>query len=319
MTNILKRQPPLPENEGEEIFSLWDSVFGAEERAIVAPVFRGEETQENCDSVYTVSEGGSVIATLRSTRSRRMPEVAALGGMAVHPGARGRGLAGELFSAALADLDDAGVCAVYLGTSNPSAAGIYSGFGFSFLPGSNVMARLAHDKSYHAFEKRYFSGGEVKITLLSPADRVPLIPLLLSRSGRYILDGAARVFSSEFVTQTSCEGLYPRYTGLCDKNALVFTAVGSGGETAGIVTALPSLTRYILDGFAHPAYDGAFEKLLYEARYAVLKYGRQCFVPCAERDAKKREQLIAMGMSARGEYLVPLLDTNIRCELFGWL
>ncbi len=253
--------------DGGEILALWSAVFGEAEAALEAPQIDGTEAGENEDFLYVVRDAGRLAGTIHATVPRAAPTLCGLSGMCVAPEYRGRGLARGLFHAMLEDLDGAGVEAAFLGTDNPVAAGLYAGFGFAFLPGSNVMARFQRGGALE-YERRTLLRPRERFEIrpFSPAMRIPMIPLVLHRGSQFLLDRNAGIFSSAAVTQRSCMGLYPKYESMLRGGGGGYCAWAEDGVLGAIASVKMTDEGPIADFFGCDAFLSAVPELLERCR-----------------------------------------------------
>ena len=200
----------IPENpeRRKEALALLTRVFGVEEVALEEKQLGGFETAYNTDILFTAQEDGIMIGTIYLTIPKSFPQIAGASGMCTAPEARGRGAGKELFRMMVEEFDRRNVEASFLGTSNPFAARLYSEFGFSFITGSNVMARRT-GKPLYDFYKTFYTTSAVTYQKGNASFRIPIIPLVLMRGRDMLMDANTGIFSSESITQPSCMGLFP--------------------------------------------------------------------------------------------------------------
>ena len=277
--------------DGAEVLALWTQAFGEAEAALEKPQIDGSEVGENADLLYLLWDGAKLAGALHATVPRAAPGLCGLSGMCVAPEYRGRGLAKQLLDAMLGELDAMGVEAAFLGTDNPAAAGLYAGFGFGFLPGSNVMARYARG-SARAFDDRAFKAPRKNFNIRegSPGMRIPLIPLALRRGGPLLMDCNAPLFSSAAVTQRSCMGLYPKFEGIWKGGGAVFGA-WSEGVLGAVASVKPTARGPRVDFFCCEAFLPAVPGLLAQCRE---RFGELRF-QIVPGDADKRALVEGLG------------------------
>lgn len=247
----------------EEMLCRLEEIFGREERLLETPQLTGKETAENIDIVLLAKENGILAGAIHGTISRQEPHIAGLSAMFTTQEARGIGLGKKLFGQMIETLESRGVTAIFLGTSNPIAEKLYASFGFRYLFGSGVMARFASG-AVACFNKDRFESpsGEICIEEGSPKMRMPVVPLALSRLNYKIYDANLGFANPEVLTQYSCMGLYPRYMELAEQGGCYFGAF----DEAGVLGAAATITKDgCFDGFAHPAYEEALQKVFLKA------------------------------------------------------
>ncbi len=253
--------------DGGEILALWSAVFGEAEAALEAPQIDGSEADENEDFLYVIRDAGRLAGTIHATIPRAAPTLCGLSGMCVAPEYRGRGLARQLFGAMVEDLDGAGVEAAFLGTDNPVAARLYAGFGFAFLPGSNVMARFLRGSALEYGRRAFLRPRERFATRpFSPAMRIPMIPLALHRGSQFLLDCNAEIFTSAAVTQRSCMGLYPKYESMLRRGGGGYCAWAEDGVLGTIASVKMTGEGPRADFFGCDAFLPAVPELLERCR-----------------------------------------------------
>jgi GNAT superfamily N-acetyltransferase len=263
---LMKYAVPIAEALIDELIPFWASIFGEALPDMDRKVLLGaEETYSRC-TLYLQREGEQLAGTCLTMHSKTMPALAGFGEVATDPQLRGRGIATELCSQAVADFRAAGGEAFFLGTVNPAAARVYHRLGWRKLAGANVMVNITAGTSPEEFLVDYFrKPGKVEIGMAGPDVRVPMIPLILTPHDSQVLDANVGLYSCRYRTQNSCMGLYPRYVrGLNQGQGAFFAARTEDGRVVGLSTALPDgAGECQVDGFVHhnfsPAWHGLIE------------------------------------------------------------
>lgn len=254
--------------DADEMLCRLEEIFGKEERYLEEPQLTGKETEENIDIVLLAKEQGVLIGAIHGTIPRQEPHLAGLSAMFTTQGARGTGLGRKLFGQMVDTLESRGVTAMFLGTSNPVAEKLYASFGFRYLFGSGVMSRFASG-AVASFNKIRFEtpAGQIRAEEGSPKMRIPIIPLALSRLKYKIYDANLGIASPEMLTQHSCMGLFPQYIALSKQKGRYFSAYDEA-NVLGAVATVNNDGRF--DGFAHPAYEEALERIFKKANAAYM-------------------------------------------------
>ena len=115
------------------------------------------------------------------------------------------------------------------------------------------MLSVLDGRSPEEFMVDYFRGiGPVEVREPSPADRAPMIPLLVSPHDWQALDFNTGMMSTRYAVQDSCLGLYRRYEALTNGGrGAWFCASDDNGQLAGLSTArLDGVGGCQVDGFA---------------------------------------------------------------------
>ena len=254
--------------EAEEMLCLLEEIFGKEERLLEDPQLTGKETKENLDIVLLAKENGNLVGAIHGTIPHHDPSLAGLSAMFTTAAVRGTGLGRKLFGQMVQTLEEKGVTAMVLGTSNPIGEKLYASFGFRYLFGSGVMAKFASG-SVADFERSRFAAPEGRITIEegSPKMRTPIVPLTLSRLPYQIYDANLGLCNPEVMTQFSCMGLYPKYMALAERGGRYLGAY----DGKGVLGAVATVTKDgCFDGFAQPAYEIALKELFLQAKGSYM-------------------------------------------------
>ena len=245
--------PPLDAGLTEELIDFWDGIFGDGYQAD-RPSYAGDERDFNRDTFYLLEQGGRTVGSSHLTTAVGNPELSGLGEVATAPQCRGQGIASRLCWAARDDFLAAGGQALFLGTVNPTAARIYHRLGWRKMPGSTIWALIASGESPESFLVDYFrASDEVGIEPGSPAQRVPMIPLIITPHDWWVLDANVELYSTRYIEQNSCMGLYPRYAKLVEQGAGAwFAARTRDGRLVGLASARPDREGRLSGGWFCP-------------------------------------------------------------------
>lgn len=301
LPEIKIRRLPCPEVR-EGVFALYRQLFGEDEVEIVRPLFDGLEKDFSSDEIACVTAAdGRLTGSAMGSWSLICPPLGALNGVGVLPEMRGKKIAESCCRSILERLDVSGVRGTFLATGNPAAARLYAKLGFSFLPGSTLMLRLA-DPGDDAFSfLRDCSprgiGGEA-----APGDascRLPLIPLIVS-CHRLALDPLLSLWSYP-VMLTSCQGLYPRFEKLVRQGGCWFQLRGENGFLAAVGTLRPEdPAEALINVIAHPDCPEAEEKMWRHLLEHCGKNKLRPLVPVQETMRERRRFLESCGLVLHG-------------------
>ncbi len=282
----------IPENpsECEEAIRLLSCVFGEAEGRLESKQLEGGELLFNTDVLFTAKEGGMMLGTCHLTIPRSFATLGALSGLCTSKEARGRGIGRNLFRMAVEDADERGVETLFLGTSNPMAAGMYMQFGFSFVTGSNVMVRYT-GKTLLDYYQKYYYPTSISCVPGDASFRIPIIPLVLSRGRDFLMDANTAIFSSTVVTQPSCMGLFPKYLALAAEGGSYFGACHPSGALCAMSSMLPVRYGTRVDAFALPGFEPELPGLL----SCCLESVDDAFAQIAITDSAKEAMFAAIG------------------------
>ena len=303
---IIRQEAPF---DSTDAVGLWTEIFGREEALFEKPQIDGSETEYNRDVMYLAYENGQIVGTIHATFPKKAPAFCGLSGMCTHPQVRGTGLGRILFEKIVLEADANGAEYTFLGTSNPLAAKLYHSCGFSFLPGTNIMARFKTGDRFD-MDRRFFRERPAKIMIEegTPAERIPLIPLAAYRGPFFLMDANTGVFTSDAVNQVSCMGLYPRYADLAAGGGRWFTAEDTAAKVPGaLLSAVPAEGRVRADFFCADGFFDAVPELLSRVS------GEDVFFEVSVRDEKKQELLRENGYHPGEEKMVSVREFMIPC------
>ena len=319
-------ETPIDEELARELFDFWEDTFGPEDPDIPIGVFLGEEADHNRHVVLLERDGDTLTGTCGIMTPRADPRFAGIGEVATRPDYRGRGIANRLCKQALEEFTENGGEAVFLGTTNPSAARIYHRLGWRRIAGTTVYANVTNGQSPEEYLAQHFrSPAPVNIVTGDARLRVPMIPLLLTPHDWYILDAnlPEPMISTRYATQNSCMGLYRKYQYLLsppspregarhltqraqrDRRGMPaaqwFAAKTTDNRLVGIATAFIDTDNVCqVDGFIHKRFDGSYDALI----GAAIEWGaRQNSVRFTTRlsveDEEKRAHFEELGFGTQ--------------------
>ncbi len=298
----MRYEVPIPEELVDELFPFWASIFGEVLPDIAREVFLGAEEDYNGGTLYLRREGESLASTCFTMKSKTVPILAGFGEVATEPRFRGRGIATELCRRAVEDVRAGGGEAFFLGTVNPAAARVYHRLGWRKLAGANVMANILSGNSPEAFLVDYFAGDGAKVVESSPADRIPMIPLILCPHDWQVLDANTNVCSTRYATQNSCMGLFVRYERVRLSGGAWFAARTAEGKVVGLSSARREEGgAFQIDAFAHARFSDVWEEL---AQAAIGKSGElgkgKCYAVVSVEDEEKQSWFESLGFRGTG-------------------
>ena len=319
---VQRFETPIREDLARELFNFWEYIFGSEDPDIPMGVFLGDEADHNRHVVLLERDGDTLTGTCGIMTPRADPRFAGIGEVATRPDYRGRGIANRLCKQALEEFTENGGEAVFLGTTNPSAARIYHRLGWRRIAGTTVYANVTNGESPEEYLAQHFrSPAPVNIVTGDARLRVPMIPLLLTPHDWQILDAnlPEPMISTRYATQNSCMGLCRKYYYLLsplspreggrdqaqrDRRGMPaaewFAAKTNDGRLVGISTARIDTDNVCqVDGFIHKRFDGSYDALI----GAAIEWGaRQDSVRFVTRlsveDEEKRENFEGLGFRA---------------------
>lgn len=272
--------------DAEEMLCRLEEIFGKEERQLETPQLTGREIAFNRDIALLAMENGRLLGAIHGTIPHHDPHLAGLSAMFTTPEARGTGLGRKLFGQLVQTLEDMGVTAMVLGTSNPVGEKLYASYGFRYLYGSGVMARFACG-SVADFHRERFEApkGKIAVEEGDPKMRIPIVPLTLSRLKYKVYDMNLGLVNPELKTQPSCMGLYPKYMALQENGGRYFGAY----DERGVLGAAATVTADgQFDGFACPGWEQSLEEMF------RLSGGTHMLV--AEGDREKESLAAQLGL-----------------------
>ncbi len=300
---VIKIEPPLQEDLTEELLDFWEATFEVPCDGYRS-VLNGSERDDNHDIFYLIRKDKELAGTSHLTISKADPRLAGLGEVATPSKFRRQGIATVLCTQTLDDFFKLNGQAFFLGTVNPEAARVYHRLGWRKLAGANVMAFIASGDSPEAFLVDYFrEGGAAQILPATPADRIPMIPLLLSPHDWKVLDANVSMFSTRYAVQNSCMGLYPRYEALAQEGRGAWFALRTEqGRVVGLSSVrLDESGHAQIDGFTHQSHADAWEDLIGATlRWVADRGASLCYAIVSAEDEDKRARFEALGFQEAG-------------------
>ena len=269
---IAKLEVPLPEALARELLNFWEAIFG-ESFEDYGGVLAASERAENHDGIYLVREGEKLRGACLLTHSKSNPEFGLLGEVATAAEFRNMGTSTTLCERARDDFQKHGGQALLLGTLNPAAARVYKRLGWRKLAGCHVMACITSGDAPEAFLVDYFREvGPVTVAPGTAAERIPMIPLLVTPHDWQVLDANVGYLSTRYAGRGADS--YQRYDALVRPGArrwlaeegrgVWFAARTDRGRLVGLSTArLDKPDECQVDGFAHMNFLGAWENLIH--------------------------------------------------------
>lgn len=296
----MRHVAPLEAELVDELFDFWLPIFeGALD--VTSDVLLGHEGPDSRVMVYTQRIDEKLAGACLAVSSEKLPSIGGLGEVGTSPAARRTGIATALTQQALDDFEERGGQALFLGTVNPAAARIYHRLGWRKLAGANLMVNILNGDLPEEFLVDYFRGvssESVAVRPASPADRVPMIPLLAMPHDWQVLDFNTGMFSTRYAAQDSCLGLYRRY------NAIVSDGRGAwfcAGTDAGHIVGLSTVRRdeyggCSVDGFTHRHHLGVWENLVQAAiDWGLSANAHAVYADVTAEDEQKRVLFENMG------------------------
>lgn len=306
---MLRLEVPLEEDLIDELFSFWEQIFGPI-ADITKGLFLGEELAHNHNDLFLERIDGEIAGTCMVSQSKRLPGLGSLGEVATDPKHRRSGISTRLCKSALDEFWGNGGKAIFLGTHNPEAARVYYRLGWRRMAGSNVMANILNSDSAEAFLVDYFqTRTPTKVQSATPAERIPLVPLLLTPHAWQVLDANAknRIYSTRAHLQTSCNGLFPRLEAVREKRrGDWFVAHTEDGRTVGLATArICGESDCRVDAVTHHHHRSALQDLLDVAMTWARTHGAMgCHAAISCEDTDKQQHFKALGFQPTEEAIV---------------
>ena len=305
MEEVIRIKVPLQPDLVKEIFALWSLFFPPTDEDF-REVYGGQESGHNEDIMYLMRDGkGRIMGTAHLTMNKMGPTLGGVGGVATDLDYRQRGVAAKVCGRLREDFISAGGQALFLGTENPVAIRVYHRLGWRKLASADAMVLVRDHRSPEKYLVDYFEKIEpFQIVPGSPADRLPMVPLIMTPHDWLVLDANIPIFSTRYVTQKSCGGLYQKYEGLLAGNhGTWFIARSVDGRIVGIASARLSSDRQCqVDGFTHPHFDGAWNGLIRHAMdWGVARGATSWLARVSGIDDDKRKRFEALRFTPAGK------------------
>ena len=298
--------PPLEAVLTDTLESLWRSAFG---EGFVTDVpnslLTEREPLPHKVDVYAHEIGEKLVSSAVLIVGGCSPLLGGLGEVSTAPSFRGSGLATDLCREVVNDFFDSCGKALFLGTTNPVAARIYSKLGWKYIPFTQLMVNMGQGSSYKGFIDDYFSTASPKLIKRGEmSSRIPMIPLAIAHTDWVLLDINIELLSTLKEEQESCLGLFRRYDQIrMDNNGEFFTLNGDHDRLLGLSTAVEKYEgHYLIDGFTHPSHKDSFIDLLKAAlNWCEAEGLNSCTMEIADTDQEKAELAGALGFKPTGE------------------
>ena len=293
---------PLDPALAHELVDFWTYIWN-EPPDVPIDVFLGSEVEHVDLTVFFERGSVGVTSTCMLVASKAVPAIADLGAVATHPDLRNRGLATRVCGTAVDLAFENGCEALFVGTGG-GAARVYEKLGFRKLPGANWWINVANGEPPEAFVVDYFRRPAASVTVrpASPADRIPMIPLIVSPHRWRLLDANARIFSTAYATTGSFTH-YMRYTKtVTDAGGSWSTAVTDDARAVGLATARPiDSDVWRVDAFTQSRFTDAWPKLM-EASIAAAASGgaKRCCLDATPWDEEKIALAKSLGFQQSG-------------------
>ena len=287
----MKYEAPLEPQLVDELFDFWLPIFKGQ-IDVTPDVLLGHELLHSRIIVHTRRLNGKLAGACLVATSEATPSLGGFGEVATSSDARHLGIATALSRQALDEFREKGGQALFLGTGNPDAARINFRLGWRKLAGANLMVNISNGDSPEEFLVDYFRGlGSATVKTPTPADRAPMIPLLVSPHDWQVLDFNTSMLSTRYTVQGSCLGLYRRYLAIADDGqGAWFCATTAHREIVGLSTArLDDDGRCRVDGFTHRNYLSTWQALIQAAvDWSVGRNASQIHATVSIEDDEKR-------------------------------
>ena len=298
----MRVEVPIKPALAQELLGFWADTFG-DIPDLDPGALLGEDAGNNDYYLYVTQRDGRVGGSCMTTHSLSVPSIGGFGEVATVPALRGQGIATELCSQAVEDFASVGGQALFLGTGNGAAARIYHRLGWRKLPSTIVWANIPAGDSPESFLVELFRE-QAPVTIASggPADRVPMIPLIVTPHDWQVLDVNVSLYSSRYALVSGCMSLYPRYEALeADGGGAWFSAHSGGGRVVGLSTAkLDDQGGCRVDGFSHGAFADARAGLIEAAASWGAGRGVRIWSAVSVEDEEKLALLESLGFQNVG-------------------
>ena len=302
MSMIEKHDVPLDTALAHELVDFWSWIWN-DPPDMPVEAFLGSEVEHNDLSVFFERGSLGVASTCMLVTPRAVPVFADLGAVATHPDLRNRGLATRVCGTAVDVAFENGCEGIFVGTGG-AAARVYEKLGFRKLPGANWWIAVASGDPPEAFVVDYFRRPAASVTVRpgSPADRITMIPLIVSPHRWRILDANAGILSTAYVTTGSFTH-YLRYTkAVTNPGGAWHSAVTDDGRAVGLASALPiGSDAWRVDAFTQSWFPDAWPELM-EAAIASAAAGgaKLCHLDATPWDEEKIALANSLGFQHTG-------------------
>ena len=302
----MRYEAPLDPALVDELMDFWAPIF-VEGIDLTRESLLGHESPDARITVYTRRIDEEMAGACLVASSDAMPSLGGLGEVGTSPAARRTGIATALTQQALDDFKERGGEALFLGTVNPAAARIYHRLGWRKLAGANLMINVTNGESPEEFFVDYFRGirgKAVNVRMPSPADRAPMIPLLIAPHDWQALDFNTEMMSTRYAVQDSCLGLYRRYAAMeGDGRGAWFCASTDAGHVVGLSTArIDGNGGCRVDGFTQKDHRQSWQALIQAAiEWGADREAARLFAEVSVEDDEKRALFKSIGFTDKQE------------------
>jgi GNAT superfamily N-acetyltransferase len=283
--------------------------FSEVERRHVEGALSGEFGGVACDRFWIARAGAEPVANVYFSSAAGAPEIGLLGFAITAPAHRGRGIAGSLLRAALADFAARGGACMHLATDNPAAHRVYESCCFRDYQG-HVMRYLTLVEGWAGFDQHYFgNAGAAQVRRAHWGDLARITLLYVAPHRWLVRDYAERLYNHPAITQTRCASILPALM-INTTERPAQAGLDTGGlwvlenparRLVGAATVTPpdlsaQAHAPIIDFLVAPAYLGQAPDLLAAALDACRSGGAECVRGCmAACDHDKIEILRQVG------------------------
>ena len=170
-----------------------------------------------------------------------------------------------------------------------------------------MMLNVLNGDSPEEFFVDYFrrvSEMPVAVRTPSPADRAPMIPLLVAPHDWQALDFNTGMLSTRYAVQDSCLGLYRRYNAIASEGrGAWFSASTDAGQVVGLSTArLDDDGGCRVDGFTHKYYLSSWQALIQAAvNWSASRDAIRVYADVSIEDDEKRAMFESIGFTGASE------------------
>ena len=317
-----KFEAPIQESLLQELIELWGTIPELHTNEEWRRELLGLEPSFNRILIYIVRKRGRIVAMCQFYISRRMPILSEFSYPGTRPEFRGRGIATELWGAAIDDMKAMGVDAIFLGTFDRIAFRLYRRLGFSKIPASLTFVQALNGLSAEEFLVDWFrDAAPATVSPGDPGDQLPSYPLIVSPHDWQVLDANTGLMSTRYSLHRTFRGLYLKCANVGDKeNGARFSATTSDGKVVGMSTArLDGDGSCAVDGFVHHRYLDSWDDLMRTAIEFGYSRGARAIHACVSReDIEKCQRFAALGLREAGsapDFVLDCLQLNTRKEI----
>ena len=317
-----KFEAPIQESLLQELIELWETIPELPTNEEWRRELLGLVPSFNRILIYIVREGGRVVAMCQFYISRRMPILSEFSYPGTRPDCRGRGIATQLWGAAIDDMEAMGVEAIFLGTFDRIAFRLYRRLGFSKLPASLTFVQALNGLSAEEFLADWFrDAGPATLSSGNPGDQLPSYPLIVSQHDWQVLDANAGLMSTRYSLHRTFRGLYLKCANVGDdENGARFSATTDDGKVVGMSTArLGDDGSCAVDGFVHGRYPDSFDDLILAAiGFGGSRGASAVHARVSREDIEKCQRFAALGFREAGsapDFVLDCLQLNRQKEI----